>query len=361
MTSSSAEKTAGPPVALLLLVALAAMFVAVALIDDGKGWNFWFEQVRNGLTTGSIYALIALGYTMVYGVLRMINFAHGEVFMIGAFAGWVVLTEMFGGDGMATALIAPAIIVAMLAAALASASAVLVIERLAYRPLRNAPRLAPLISAIGVSIFLQHLFLRLTSGLSKQYPSIFPQGPNENIDLGITEIKYIELFLIGSSLAMMLALYLFVQRTRLGTSMRAVAEDREVSALMGVNVDRVILMTFVIGAALAGIAGVMYGLWIYFIRGTMGFLPGIKAFTAAVLGGIGNIPGAMAGGFLIGLAESVGREQLNSIFNPVSHWLGMGGLGLGNEWKDVVAFFVLIGVLLLRPSGIFGEVVGKRA
>ena len=249
----------------------------------------------------------------------------------------------------------------MIAAAFTSAGAVVVIERLAYRPLRNAPRLAPLISAIGVSVFLQHLFLRLTNGLSKQYPRIFPQGPNESIDIGITEIKYIELFLIGSSIVMMLGLYIFVQRTRLGTSMRAVAEDREVSELMGINVDRVILMTFVIGAALAGIAGVMYGLWIYFIRGTMGFIPGIKAFTAAVLGGIGNIPGAMAGGFLIGLAESVGREQLNSVFNPVLHWLGMGGLGLGNEWKDAVAFFVLVGVLLFRPSGIFGEVVGKRA
>ena len=357
---SAREKTR-PPLALLVFVVLTAVFVAVTFIDDGKGWGFWLEQMRNGLTTGSLYALIALGYTMVYGVLRMINFAHGEVFMIGSFAGYVVLTEVFGGNDMATAMIAPAIVVAMLAAALASASAVVVIERLAYRPLRQAPRLAPLISAIGVSVFLQHLFLRLTGGLSKQYPRIFPQGPNENIDLGITEIKYIEMFLIGSSVAMMLGLYLFVQRTRLGTSMRAVSEDREVSALMGINVDRVILMTFVIGAALAGVAGVMYGLWVYFIRGTMGFLPGIKAFTAAVLGGIGNIPGAMAGGFLIGLAESVGREQLNSVFNPVLHWFGMGGLGLGNEWKDAVAFFVLIGVLLLRPSGIFGEVVGKRA
>src|SRR5574341_105216 len=223
MNFSSVRENVRPPPALLLLAVLTAMFVVVAFIDDGKGWSFWFEQTRNGLTTGSLYALIALGYTMVYGVLRMINFAHGEVFMIGSFAGWVTLTQVFGGNDMATALIAPAIVVAMLAAAVASASVVVVIERLAYRPLRHAPRLAPLISAIGVSIFLQHLFLRLTSGLSKQYPRIFPQGPNENIDIGITEIEYIEMFLIGSSVAMMLALYLFVQRTRLGTSMRAVA------------------------------------------------------------------------------------------------------------------------------------------
>ena len=349
------------PLGWLFAASLIVVFVGVVMIDDDKGWNFWLEQTRNGLTTGSLYALIALGYTMVYGVLRMINFAHGEVFMLGAFAGWVVLTEVFGGSGMSDAMIAPAILVAMLAAALASASAVVVIERIAYRPLRHAPRLAPLISAIGVSIFLQNLFLRLTNGRFKQYPRIFPQGPDEAVDLGFVSIDYIEIFLIGSSILMMLALFLFVQRTKMGISIRAVAEDREVSALMGVNVNQVITLTFVIGAALAGMAGVMYGLWLLNIKGTMGFLPGIKAFTAAVLGGIGNIPGAMAGGFLIGLAESVGREQLNSVFNPVLHWIGAGGLGLGNEWKDVVAFFVLIGVLLLRPTGIFGEVVAKRA
>ena len=365
MSSTPAHPAVRVPAGWLLAGTLVAIFVIVAVIDDGKGWNFWIEQARNGLTTGSLYALIALGYTMVYGVLRMINFAHGEVFMIGAFAGWVVLTEVFGGDGMSDWLIAPAIVVAMLAAALASASAVVVIERFAYRPLRHAPRLAPLISAIGVSIFLSNLFLRLTDARFKQYPRIFPQGPGESIDLGFTDIDYIQLFLVGSSIVMMLALFLFVQRTRMGTSIRAVAENQEVSSLMGINVNQVIVVTFVIGAALAGVAGVMYGLWLYNIKGTMGFLPGIKAFTAAVLGGIGNVPGAMAGGFLIGLAESVGREQLNTLFNPTLTWAfgwaGADGLGLGNEWKDVVAFFVLILVLLFRPTGIFGEVVGKRA
>ncbi|HET8944954.1 MAG TPA: branched-chain amino acid ABC transporter permease [Dehalococcoidia bacterium] len=349
------------PTGWLLAIAVVVIYVGVVLIDDDKGWSFWLDQTRNGLTTGSLYALIALGYTMVYGVLRMINFAHGEVFMIGSFTGWVVLTKVFGGNDMSDAVIAPAILVAMLAAAVVTAGSVIVIERIAYRPLRHAPRLAPLISAIGVSIFLQNLFLRLTEGRFRQYPRIFPQGPGESVDLGFTSIDYIEIFLIGSSILMMLALYLFVQRTKMGVSIRAVAEDQEVSALMGVNVNRVIALTFVIGAALAGVAGVMYGLWLLNIKGTMGFLPGIKAFTAAVLGGIGNIPGAMAGGFLIGLAESVGREQLNSVFNPVLHWIGAGGLGLGNEWKDVVAFVVLVGVLLLRPTGIFGEVVGKRA
>jgi len=342
-------------------VAFLALFAVVVVIDDNKGWTFWSDQILNGVTTGSLYALIALGYTMVYGVLRMINFAHGEIFMVGAFTGWIVLTDVFGGDDLSNALIAPAILVAMLCAALACSSLIVVIERIAYRPLRHAPRLAPLISAIGVSIFLQHLFLRLTDGRVKLYPRIFPQGPDKNIDLWVFEVQYIEIFLIGSSVLMMLALYLFVQRTRLGTSIRAVAEDQEVAALMGINVNQVIVMTFIIGAALAGVAGVMYGLWLLSAKATMGFLPGIKAFTAAVLGGIGNIPGAMAGGFLIGLAESVGREGLNTIFNPVLSWIGLEGLGLGNEWKDVVAFLVLILALLLRPTGIFGEVVGKRA
>ena len=317
----------------------------------------------NGLTTGSLYAMIALGYTMVYGVLRLINFAHGEVFMIGSFAGYVVLTDVFGGNGMSRhddpvrdrqlrCLSLP----------VASAASAVTIERIAYRPLRHAPRLAPLISAIGVSIFLQHLFLRFTDGRFVQYPRIFPQGPEENIDLfGIVEIQYIEIFIIGGALTMMGLLYLFVQRTKLGMSIRAVAEDKEVSALMGINVNRVIALTFAIGAALAGIAGVMYGLWLLNIKGTMGFIPGIKAFTAAVLGGIGNIPGAMLGGLLLGLAESVGREQLNAVLNPVLIWMGLGGLGLGNEWKDGVAFVVLILVLLFRPTGILGEVVGKRA
>jgi len=338
-------------VLLASVVAVIALAIVYTALHTDKGESFWADQFLNGLTLGSLYALIALGYTMVYGVLRMINFAHGEIFMVGSFAGWITLNEVFGGNDMATALIAPAIVVAMLVAALASSTAIVVIERIAYRPLRHSPRLTPLISAIGVSIFLQNLFLRLRSGQTDIYPRIFPQGPGESIDIGVTDLAYVQIFLIGSSVMLMLVLYFFIQRTRIGTSIRAVAEDRDVAALMGINGDRVILLTFVIGAALAGVAGVMYGLWLLTIKGTMGFLPGIKAFTAAVLGGIGNIPGAMLGGLLIGLSETIGREWLNELF----------GLGLGNQWKDVVAFFVLVGVLLLRPTGILGEVVGKRA
>jgi branched-chain amino acid transport system permease protein len=352
------------------IVPLALLAVTIALLGytaatTNRDEKFWVDQFFNGLTIGSVYALIALGYTMVYGVLRMINFAHGEIFMVGAFAGWIVLKDVFGGSEMSDALIAPAILVAMLAAAVASGSAIIAIERIAYRPLRHAPRLAPLISAIGVSIFLQNLFLRLTSGRVEVYPRIFPQGPGESIDIIVTDLQYIQVFLIVSSLVLMLALYLFVQRTRAGTAIRAVAEDRDVAALMGVDANRVIVMTFVVGAALAGVAGVMYGLWLLSIKGTMGFLPGIKAFTAAVLGGIGNIPGAVLGGLLIGLAETIGREWLNEIYPEtlplVLPWFFPDELGLGNQWKDVVAFFVLIGALLFRPTGILGELVVKRA
>jgi branched-chain amino acid transport system permease protein len=308
---------------------------------------FWVDQLVNGLTIGSVYALIALGYTMVYGILQMINFAHGEVFMIGAFAGYGMLLFL-GGRELTGAEVPLAILAAMLAAALTSSAASVAIERVAYRPLRNAPRLAPLISAIGVSIALQHTVLRLTGARDRVYPRIFPRG---EFGAGIFHIDYIQAFLIVSSVVMMVGLLLFIQRTRTGKAMRAVAEDRATASLMGIDVDRTIVTTFVVGAALAGVAGVLQGLWIPNIRGTMGFLPGIKAFTAAVVGGIGSVPGAMVGGYFLGLSETVGRELLNEI--P--------GVSLPNEWRDVIAFSLLVLVLILRPTGIFGERVSKRA
>ena len=250
------------------------------------GAEFWFDQVVNGLTTGSIYALIALGYTMVYGVLQLINFAHGEVFMVGAFAGYGTLMA-FGGEDISGVMILVALIAALVAAGVASAGTAVVIERIAYRPLRNAPRLAPLISAIGVSVFLSHL-----------------------VDDG---------FLNGS--------------------------------LMGIDVNRAIVITFALGAVMAGFAGVLYGLFLSSIRGSMGFLPGVKAFTAAVLGGIGSVPGAVVGGYFLGLAETVGRELLNEI--P--------GVNLPNQWKDVIAFALLVLVLIFRPTGIFKQKETKRA
>ena len=310
--------------------------------------EFWADQFVNGLTTGSIYALIALGYTMVYGVLQLINFAHGEVFMIGSFAGFGVLMA-FGGEDIAGPMIAISILAALIIAASASLVTSLAIERVAYRPLRNAPRLAPLISAIGVSVFLSHLvddgFLE---GRSKFYPQIFPAG---DITIGPMTVTYLQLFLMGSSLAMMGILYYTIQRTKIGRSIRAVAESRDNAALMGINVNRAIVLTFALGAIMAGVAGVLYGLFFSSIRGSMGFIPGVKAFTAAVLGGIGSIQGAVLGGYLLGLAETVGRELLNEI--P--------GVNLPNQWKDVVAFSLLVLVLIFRPTGIFRQRETKRA
>ncbi|PFG75132.1 branched-chain amino acid ABC transporter permease [Tepidiforma thermophila] len=309
--------------------------------------SFWSDQFVNGLTTGSLYALIALGYTMVYGVLKMINFAHGEVFMLGSFAGYGALVVM-GGNELSGPIIALAILGAVIVAMAASVSASVVIERLAYRPLRNAPRLAPLISAIGVSIFLQYLVLEQTSARAKFYPDIFPRG---SVAAGPFAITYIQLFLIASSVAMMAVLYTIIQRTRLGRAIRAVAENPTNASLMGVDVNRTIVFVFILGAAMAGVAGVLYGLFFQTIRGSMGFIPGIKAFTAAVLGGIGSIPGAMAGGYALGLAETVGRELLNEL--P--------GIDLGNQWRDVIAFTLLVAILIFRPTGIFAQRSTTRA
>ncbi len=310
--------------------------------------EFWADQTVNGLTTGSIYALIALGYTMVYGVLQLINFAHGEVFMIGAFAGYGVIVAM-GGDELAGAMIVAAIFLALIGAATASAATALAIERIAYRPLRNAPRLAPLISAIGVSVFLSHLvddgFL---DGEGRFYPQIFPTG---EIAAGPLSMSYLQLFLIGASLLMMGGLYWVVQRTRIGRAIRAVSENRDNASLMGIDVNRAIVITFLLGAIMAGFAGVLYGLFLSTIRGSMGFIPGVKAFTAAVLGGIGNIPGAVLAGYFLGISETVGRELLNEI--P--------GVNLPNEWKDVVAFALLVVFLIFRPTGIFRSKETKRA
>ena len=310
--------------------------------------EFWSDQFVNGMTTGSIYALIALGYTMVYGVLQLINFAHGEVFMLGAFAGYGILVAL-GGDDISGAMIVLAIALAFIAASAASMATSLAIERIAYRPLRNAPRLAPLISAIGVSVFLSHLvddgFL---SGSARFYPGIFPTG---KVEIGPLSVSYLQMFLMGSSLGMMLALYWVIQRTKMGRGIRAVAEDRDNAALMGIDVNRAIMLTFALGAIMAGVAGVLYGLFYSSIRGSMGFLPGVKAFTAAVLGGIGSIQGAVMGGYVLGLTETVGRELLNEI--P--------GVDLPNQWRDVVAFSLLVLILIFRPNGIFGRRETKRA
>jgi branched-chain amino acid transport system permease protein len=291
------------------------------------------EQVLNGLTLGAIYALIALGYTMVYGILLMVNFAHSEVFMLGAVFGWLALGLVPGGAG-------PLALVAAFACGILGAGLLgVLLDRAAYAPLRKSPRLTPLISAIGASLFLQNLvFLWKDSQLS--FPRLLDIA---HFRVGAVEVNSLQIFIIGVSLALMAVLTVFFRRTRLGKAMRAVSQDQETSELMGIPVDRIIAMTFLIGGALGGAAGVLNGMYYGSIKYNMGFLPGIKAFTAAVLGGIGSIPGAVLGGFLLGLLESLGAA-----FLPES------------EWKDVFAFAVLIVVLIFRPSGILGENVSEK-
>ncbi len=300
----------------------------------------WIQLFIDGLTIGGVYAVIALGYTLVYGVLRMINFAHGELFMMGAFTGYYTLTEFENHGSLNDQVPVATIAIAILLGIVVAVTLAVVMERVAYRPLRHAPRLAPLISAIGVSILLRNVMLRVTDAEGKVYPTVFPRT---TIQMGEVHVLYVQIFLIALSLLFMGLLYLFIERTKAGTAIRAVAEDRDTAALMGINVDRTIVTTFVVGAALAGASGVVYGMYVTTVTSGMGFIPGIKAFTAAVLGGIGSVPGAMAGGYVLGLSEAVTTKLF------------------GAQYKDVVAFVLLVGVLIFRPWGIFGKREDKRA
>ena len=300
----------------------------------------FLPQLINGLTLGGMYALIALGYTMVYGVLLLINFAHSEMIMSGGYVGlgtFLLLTNprVFGDtahwftSGSALSIITLLLIVILAAGVVTGLIGVLT-ERVAYRPLRRAPRLAPLISAVGVSIFLQNAAL-LWIFPSHAFPAILP---HHDLGNGLTLQRVV---IIGSSVALLVILDLFVNRTRLGKAMRAVSQDKDAAGLMGVNINRVIALTFFIGPALGAVAGVFSGMYYGSITYNMGFFPGIKAFTAAVLGGIGNLRGAMAGGFLLGMIESM-----------VAAYVSAG-------YKDVLTFIILIAVLVFRPGGIFGD------
>jgi branched-chain amino acid transport system permease protein len=302
------------------------------------------QQIINGLVQGSVYALVALGYTMVYGILGLINFAHGEVVMIGAMLALSSLTALLGW-GVPPLLALPlSIVLAMLGCMVLGYS----IERIAYRPLRHAPRLAPLITAIGVSILLQNLAMMIWGREYHSFPQLIANTPHT---VGGAIINDIQIIIFILALAIMAGLMVVVHRTRLGRSMRAVAENQHAAQLMGVDINRVISITFMLGSALAAVAGVMvsanYGLAHYY----MGFLLGLKAFTAAVLGGIGNLRGAMLGGLLLGLIESLGAGYIGDL---------TGGF-LGSNYQDVFAFFVLIAVLVLRPSGLLGERIAERA
>lgn len=302
------------------------------------------QQIINGLVLGSIYALVALGYTMVYGIMGLINFAHGEVVMIGALVALAVI-RLLADSGL------PGIVVALVGLGAAAPVCMVVgftIERVAYRPLRRAPRLAPLITAIGVSIVLQNLAMLIWGRNYHAFPPILPTSQHEVFGATITSLQ-VAIVLIAA--LMMGGLMLLVQRTRLGRAMRATAENPAIAQLMGVDINRIISLTFVIGSALAAVAGLMVSANYSIAHYYMGFILGLKAFTAAVLGGIGKLGGAMLGGILLGLIESLGAGYIGDL---------TGGF-LGSHYQDVFAFFVLICVLVFRPSGLVGEKAAERA
>lgn len=281
------------------------------------------QQIVNGLSLGSIYALVALGYTMVYGIIKLINFAHGDIMMVGAYVGWFCTTTLHLS-------FIPALLIAMVV----SATLGMLIERIAYKPLRNATRIASLITAIGVSLFLEYGAMLVASPQMRTYPPVFP-GTIYNV--GGIFIKYGDIVMIVTSVVLMILLHVIVKYSKTGKAMRAVSFDTEAASLMGINVNNTISATFAIGSALAAAAGVLMGVYFNTINPLMGIVPGLKAFVAAVLGGIGIIPGAMVGGFFLGLTEAF-----------------ISGLG-ASTWRDAVAFLILILVLIIKPSGLFGK------
>ena len=308
--------------------------------------DVFIQQVINGLVLGSMYALIALGYTMVYGIINLINFAHGEVLMVAALTSWSVIglmqESMPGLPGWLMLLIA------LVIASVVSACLNFTIEKIAYRPLRNSPKLAPLITAIGMSILLQTLAMIIWKPNYKPYPTLLPSTP---FHVGGAVISSTQIMIWGVTAISLAVLMWIVNATKLGRAMRATAENPRVAALMGVKPDVVISATFVIGAILAAIAGVMFASNYGTVHHSMGFLPGLKAFTAAVFGGIGNLTGAVIGGILLGLIESIGSGYIGALTGGV----------LGSHYADIFAFIVLIFVLTLRPSGLMGERVADRA
>jgi branched-chain amino acid transport system permease protein len=306
--------------------------------------DIFFQQIINGLVLGSMYALVALGYTMVYGIINLINFAHGEVLMVGALSSWTVVSalEQTGMPGWLRLLLSVPVSIII------CATLNFTIEKLAYRPLRNAPRLAPLITAMGMSLLLQTLAMIIWKPNPKPFPILLPSEP---INLGGPVIGVVQIMILGLTAVILAALMYLVNKTKLGRAMRATAENPRVATLMGVRPDMVISATFIIGAALAAVAGIMWAANYGTVQHSMGFLPGLKAFTAAVLGGIGNLAGAVVGGILLGLVEAIGAGYLGDLTGGV----------LGSHYADIFAFVALILVLTLRPSGLLGERVADRA
>ncbi len=309
----------------------------------------WLDLIIKGLANGGVYALIAMGYTMVYGILKMINFAHSEVFMSGPFTA-VFVALAFNASGFLNQQPLLAMLIVTIVAAVVSMTIAILLERICYRPLRNAPRLVPLITAIGASFFLQYVFRGFYGSGTFGYPTILAlSGDNGKFSLFGIDFFKIQMIVIASAVIMMVVLYSIVQWTKIGKAMRAVSEDKEAAELMGINVDQIIVFTFALGGASAGIAGILYTLLFPTVNFTMGFFPGIKAFTAAVLGGIGNVPGAFLGAIILGLLEAVGPN------------LFLTGLGIPSpaQLKDAIAFIVLVLILIFRPTGILGERIAQ--
>jgi branched-chain amino acid transport system permease protein len=339
------------PVRRVILVVLSIVIIGGVAIGSFKTFTLppgerpggpqWRDLFVFGVAQGSVYALIAIGYSLVYGILLMINFAHGEVFMAGAFSSLFVLRTL-ESNGFYNRNPILSILLMLLTAMLVSTGIAMLLERVAYRPLRGAPRLVPLITAIGASLFLQNTFKGFFGADSKGYPR--PDALNGLWHPFGVPVQRSQLLVIIAAAVALVALSWFVARTTTGKSMRAVAEDKEIASLMGINVDRVIVVTFAIGGLLAGIAGVLYAMVFQQVKFDMGFLPGIKAFTAAVLGGIGSISGAAIGGLILGVLESVGPTL----------FLSGAGVPSSFQLKDVIAFLILVVVLIFRPGGILG-------
>lgn len=344
-------------IGVVILAFILWRIYSVVVVNAEYGADTWVRFAISGLILGGMYALIAIGYTLVYGILFMINFAHGEVMMLGAFGGYFMFEIM---NNIATptaanpnltflnAYPALAVLIAFLVGMVIASLSGYFLEKIAYRPLRNAPRLVPLISAIGASIFLQNAAQLLFGPQRRNFtnPEILTRGQGWQIPIAGSNVvvTYTGVFSFILSVLLMVGLYLLVQRTKLGRSMRAVAQDKKTAALMGIDVDAVISRTFIISGILAGAAGVMWGIHQGIVYYYIGFIPGIKAFTAAVMGGIGNIPGAMVGGLFLGLIESIGPAAL----------------GIDFQLKDVIAFSILVLVLIFRPSGILGEALSEE-
>jgi branched-chain amino acid transport system permease protein len=312
------------------------------------------QVVLDGILLGFMYALIALGYTMVYGVLEFINFAHSEIFIFGAFVGVEILLSLQSAGWLARLPWVVVLVLVILAGMVASGLLAVTVERVAYRPLRAAPRLIPLISAIGVSFFLQDIIRLFESVWRNAFNLVYPtlDAMNHRFELTRTlDVSVRSLVVIVAALLMLWALHALVNRTKIGTAIRAVAEDQAAASLMGINVNRIISLTFLIGGAMGGAAGVLFGIQYSLINPYTGFIPGLKAFTAAVLGGIGNIPGAMLGGLVLGLLEAFAASYMSLLT----------GGAFGAEYKDIFAFSVLILILIFRPKGLLGEVVRGRA